>query len=101
VTDRYFGYRTKRYGTSQDGHEIELEFDKRRIVLNEARLLIDGEVVDKAKIFYGDKELSATASDGTQIVVAVDSGMVGEMTRAQLRRADGSWADLEEREPRS
>lgn len=29
----------------------------------------------------------------------VDSGMVGELTRAQLRRADGSWIDLEEREP--
>jgi len=100
-SDRYLGYRTKRYGATYDGHDVELEFDKRRVVLNEARLVVDGEVVDKAKIFYGDKNLTATAQDGTEIVVAVDSGMVGELTRAQLRRADGSWIDLEEREPKS
>jgi signal transduction protein with GAF and PtsI domain len=101
LSDRYLGYRTKRYGATCDGHDVELEFDKRRVVLNEARLVVDGEVVDKAKIFYGDKNLTATAQDGTEIVVAVDSGMVGELTRAQLRRADGSWIDLEEREPKS
>lgn len=101
MTDRYLGYRTKRYGATHGGHDIELEFDKRRLVLNEARLLVDGEVLDKAKIFYGDKELTATAPDGTEFAVAVDSGMVGEMTRAQLRTGDGSWTDLEERQPTS
>jgi len=100
MDDRYLGYRTKRYGAIHDGHDVELEFDKRRIVLNQARLLVDGELVDRANIFYGDKELRTTAADGTEIVVVVDSGMVGELTRAQLRRADGSWTDLQEREPR-
>ena len=94
---RYLGYRTKRYGVTHGGHDVELECDKRRVVLNEARLVVDGELVDKAKIFYGDKDLTTTARDGTEIVVAVDSGMIGELTRAQLRRPDGSWVDLEER----
>jgi hypothetical protein len=26
--------------------------------------------------------------------VAIHSGMVGELTRAQVRQADGSWSDL-------
>lgn len=39
-------------------------------------------------MFYGDKELTTTLPDGTEIVVVVDSGMVGEMTRAQLRAAE-------------
>lgn len=101
MNDRYKGYLTKRYGVTHDGHNVELEFDKRRIVLNEARLLVDGEVVDKAKIFYGDRSLTATTADGTEITVEVDSGGIGELTRAQLRQADGSLLDLEDREPQS
>jgi len=99
MSDRYFGYKTKCYGATHAGHTVELEFDKHRLVLNEARLKIDGQVVDKANMFYGDKELTATTPDGEEIVVAVDSGMIGEMTRAQLRAGDGSWIDLQEREP--
>ena len=90
---------TKRYGVVHDGHDVELEFDKHRVVINEALLHVDGEIVDRKKIFYGDKELTAKAPDGTDILVKVDSGMVGELTRAQLRRRDGSWIDLEERSP--
>ncbi len=101
MSERYKGYRTKRYGITHDGHDVELEFDKRRMMLNEARLLVDGELVDKARVVYGEKDLNATAGDGAPIVVTVDSGAVGELTRAQLRRADGSWVDLEERQPRS
>lgn len=88
---------TERYGVTVDGRDVELEFDKSKIVLNEARLSVDGVQVDKAKVFYGDKRLTTQAADGTEIVVAVNSGMVGELTRAQLRRADGSWVDLEQR----
>lgn len=88
---------TMRYGVVHDGHHVELEFDKHRIIINEARLRVDGEVVDKEKIFYGEKDLTAKTPDGTDVVVKVDSGMVGELTRAQLRRQDGSWIDLEER----
>ena len=39
---------TIRYGTTHAGHEIELDFDRSKIVLNQARLLVDGDVVDKA-----------------------------------------------------
>lgn len=90
---------SKRYGVIHDGHDVELEFDKHCVVLNEASLYIDGEVVDNKKIFYGDKELTAKAADGSDIVVKVGSGMVGELTRAQLRSRDGTWIDLEERAP--
>ena len=86
-----------RYGASHAGHDVELEFDRRLVVLNRARLKVDGELVDSAKIFYGEKELKTTAPDGTEIIVAVDSGMSGEVTRAQLRTSDGSWIDLQER----
>lgn len=93
--------RTMRYGVAHQGHDIELEFDRKRVVVNAARLLVDGQLVDKTKIFYGEKDLTTTAHDGTEIVVTVDSGMSGELTRAQLRREDGSWIDLQQREPQS
>jgi len=32
-------------------------------------------------------------------MVSIDSGMIGELTKAQLRQPDGSWIDLEERQP--
>jgi len=86
-----------RYGAIHDGHDVELEFDKKLVVLNRARLRVDGDVVDTAKIFYGNGDLTTTLPDGTQIGVRLHSGMVGELVRAQLRRADGSWVDLEER----
>ena len=88
---------TTRYGTTHAGHEIELDFDRSKIVLNQARLLVDGDVVDKANVFYGDKHLTTTPPDGTEIHVTVDSGMMGELRRAQLRGSDGSWTDLTER----
>ncbi len=61
-------------------------------MLNEARLLIDGEVVDKKKIFYGDKNLTATAQDGAEIVIELHSGMVGELTAhgSAVQMASGS-----------
>lgn len=100
MSDRYYGYRTKVYGTELDGHDIELEFDKSRIVLNEARLVVDGQTVDQAKIFYGEEELTVELPGGDTVVVTVHSGMIGELTRAQIKRPDGSWTDLEERQPR-
>ena len=48
-------------------------------------------------MFYGDKHLTTTLTDGTEIHVTVDSGMMGELRRAQLRGSDGSWTDLTER----
>lgn len=101
MIDRYAGYKTKRYGVTYDGRDVELEFDKKLVVLNRARLRVDGELVDKANIYYGDKELTARVADGPEIAVTIYSGVIGELARAQLRRADGSWVDLEEREPLS
>ena len=68
---------TTRYGTTHAGHEIELDFDRSKIVLDQARLVVDGDVVDKASVFYGDKHLTTTLPDGTEIHVTVDSGMDG------------------------
>lgn len=99
MSDRYYGYRVRSYHGTIGGHTVELQFDKSLILVNEARLLLDGELLDKAKIFYGDKQLSATLDDGTRIVIVVDSGMLGELTRAQLQQADGSWTDLTEQSP--
>jgi hypothetical protein len=88
---------THRYAGTDSGHDIELEFDQRRVVVNKATLRVDGEVVDSARIFYGEKELRTTLDDGTDVVVTLHSGMVGELTRAQLKRTDGSWLDLADR----
>ena len=101
MSERYYGIQTRRYGIVHDGHDVELEFDKRLLVLNQARLSVDGLVVDSARIVYGERELTAALPDGRVVVVQVDSGMVGELTRAQLRRADGSWLDLRERQSAS
>jgi hypothetical protein len=84
----------ERYGGEIAGHAVELEFDQRRVVVNEATLRVDGAEVDRAKVFYGDKELRTTLEDGTEVSVALHSGMIGELTRAQLRQPDGGWRDL-------
>jgi hypothetical protein len=87
----------QRYAATEAGHDVELEFDRKRVVLNEAILRVDGEQVDAAKVFYGDKDVRTTLADGTEIAVRLHSGMMGELTRAQLRRPDGTWVDLEPR----
>ena len=86
--------KVQRYGARLGEHEIELEFDKRAIVVNKAVLRVDGAEVDSARIVYGDRDLHTTLDDGTEVAVAVHSGMVGELTRAQVRQPDGSWVDL-------
>ena len=87
----------QRVGADLSGHDVELEFDRRRIVINKAVLRVDGEVVDSTRIFYGERDLRTSLPDGTEISVAVHSGMGGELTRAQVREGDGSWRDLEPR----
>ena len=82
------------YGSTLNGHDVELEFDKTMVVLNKATLTVDGEAVDSERIHYGERELSTRLADGTEVTVAVFSGMVGELTKAQLRADDGSWVDL-------
>jgi hypothetical protein len=83
-----------RYRGTAGGHDVELEFDQKLQVLNRARLIVDGREVDSAKVFYGEKDLTATLDDGTSVAVRLHSGMVGELTRAQVRGPDGTWTDL-------
>ncbi len=83
-----------RYQGQAGEHAIELEFDQKRVVINEVTLRVDGTEVDSTKVFYGDKVLRTTLDDGTDVEVAVHSGMMGELTRAQLKTAEGSWRDL-------
>lgn len=82
-----------RYRADVDGHLVEIEFDRRRVVLNEIRLFVDGEQVDRGSVFYGDKELRAPVGS-SEVTVVVTSGLVGELLRAQVRRDDGAWVDL-------
>jgi len=96
---RYYGYRTKVYGGTLNGHDVAVEFNKALLVLNRARLYVDAEEVDREKVFYGDKQLEAALPYGTAVVVSIESGMVGELTKAQLCQPDGSWVDLEDRQP--
>ena len=86
--------RIAHYFGELNGHAVELEFDKTLLVLNKASLSVDGRLVDAELIHYGERELTTQLPDGTSVSVAVTSGMVGELTRAQLRRPDGSWVDL-------
>jgi hypothetical protein len=83
-----------RYGSTINGHDVELEFDKTLLVLNKASLTVDGQLVDSELIHYGERELNTQLPDGTSVTVAVFSGMVGELTKAQLQGEDGSWVDL-------
>ena len=83
-----------RYGASLNGHEVELEFDTALQVLNRARLFVDGKQLDNVNVFYGEKDLTATLADDTTIALRIHSGMMGELTRAQIRQPDGTWADL-------
>lgn len=89
--------RGTRYGTTLNGHDVELAFDQSKIVINTATLRVDGSDVQSEKLFYGERDLRTTLADGTEIEVAVHSGMVGELTRAQLRTGDSTWVDLTQR----
>ncbi len=90
-------YTTTRYGATLGGHDVELEFDRRKVVLNTARLRVDGAEVDSTNVFYGEKQLTTKLADGSEVHVEVHSGMVGEPTRIQARGPDGTWTDLVER----
>jgi len=83
-----------RHGGRFDGQEVEIEFDKRLLVLNRVRLILNGHTVDSATVVYGDRELRAQTPEGSPVSVVVSSGMVGELVRAQIRRPDGSLIDL-------
>lgn len=85
------------YVATLAGHDVELEFDTKLIFINQARLRVDGAEVEQRSVLYGEKDLTATLEDGTRIEVRLHSGMVGELTRAQIRGDDGSWTDLTER----
>ncbi|MDQ1649972.1 MAG: hypothetical protein QOG60_2029 [Frankiaceae bacterium] len=96
-TSRYYGYASKTCGALVEGHDVAIEFDKKLLVINQVRLFVDGSLVDADKVWYGDKELSVSLDDGSAVNVVIDSGMIGELTRAQARRSDGTLIDLRER----
>lgn len=85
------------FGATLAGHDVELDFDKKLIFINRARLRVDGAEVEQVSVLYGEKDLTTTLDDGTHIEVRLHSGMVGELTRAQIRGDDGSWTDLTQR----
>lgn len=85
-----------RYRATFGDHAVELEFDRDLVVLNRARLFVDGAQVDETAMVYGERDLTATTPDGARIHVTVGSGMVGEPQRPQLEGADGSWQDMSE-----
>ncbi len=85
----------KTFAASENGHEIRLEFDNKLGFINRIRLYVDGELRDSDNVLYGTKELHAPL-DGGEVEVRVHSGIVGEPDRPQLKRADGSWADMAE-----
>ena len=87
----------KTFATTEDGHEVVLEFDNKLAFINRIRLLVDGELLDSERVWYGTKELKATLGDGRELELRVHSGMVGEPDRPQIKRADGSWIDMPER----
>lgn len=83
-----------RHTATLNGHEITLVFDTGLVVLNRARLEVDGTQVDATRVFYGEKDLTAELDDGTAVKIRLHSGMVGELTRAQIQTAGGDWKDL-------
>lgn len=88
---------TTTYGATVQGHDVEIEFDQRKLFINKVALRLDGKEVDAEHVWYGEKELRAPLPDGGEIEVAIHSGMVGELTRAQVKGPDGTWTDLTER----
>jgi hypothetical protein len=83
-----------RHTTTHEGHVITLVFDKDLVVLNQARLEVDGVQVDSTRVVYGERDLSTELDDGTVVKVRLHSGMLGELTRAQIRSGDDQWRDL-------
>ena len=95
MDERYYGYGDRAYGTTLDGHEIAIVFDKSKVVVNSITLFVDGQVVDRERVVYGEKHLTGQLPAGTVVEVSIESGMVGELTKAQARRPDGAWVDLQ------
>ncbi len=83
----------KKFAATQNGHEVMLEFDNKLAFINRLRLHVDGNRLDSAIVWYGTKVLRAPLEHG-EIEVRVHSGMYGEPNRPEVKRADGSWADM-------
>lgn len=81
------GYGTRRYGTTVDGTEVEIDFDRSLVVLNRITLLIDGRPVDRRSVFYGTTRLHGELlGEGASRQVSVDvrSGVYGQLVEATL-----------------
>jgi len=51
ICSRLMSASNKRYGGILEDNDVELEFDSKFVVLNRARLRVDGTIVDTAKVF--------------------------------------------------
>jgi hypothetical protein len=45
-----------RYGSTVNGHDVELVFDASKIVINRVTLVVDGTAVSSENIFYGERD---------------------------------------------
>ncbi len=88
-----------RYGLEYLGHAIELIFNKKALVLNDARVLVDGVEVDRASKVYGEHDLVTTLSDGTRLRIEIGTGLTGELHRCVLVTEDGMEEPMAELHP--
>jgi len=88
---RRWGFARRSWRGEYRGRSVEVVFDERLVCLNRLTLVVDGQQVDHATIWYGTKRLS-----GDGITVDVGSGWIGECTGVEVRGADGYATALQE-----
>lgn len=88
-------YSAKSYVASEGGHRIEFEFDKTGVIVNRARLYIDGDKVDEKMLHYGESNVRGKLADGREVKVDFGSGFVGQLKSLTLH-VDGSEVELHE-----
>ncbi|MGF1663840.1 MAG: hypothetical protein ACFCVG_15510 [Kineosporiaceae bacterium] len=94
--ETYYGYRTRRYGTTVDGHDVEITVDKRRVIVNRIVLSVDGVATDEKRVSFGQQSLFGPLRDGSEVHVNVELGGVGGLRTARVR-SDRRWIELDER----
>ena len=72
-------YDTKSFVATEGGHRIEFEFDKTGVIVNRARLFVDGAELDRKAVHYGETNVRGTLPDGRELKVDFASGFVGQL----------------------
>jgi hypothetical protein len=91
-------YTTKSYVATEGGHRIEFEFDKTAVIVNRARLFVDGRELDKKTVHYGETNVRGVLDDGRELKVEFGSGFVGQLKHLDAT-IDGQPIELVEEEP--